>query len=135
MDLLTDKEIDAVAETYPYNISLYTRAIEAAVINKLAGVSVKPVAWRFELATTKCNDDGYGGWTERLSNFEPNVPDGSIRNLTPLYTAEALAAARVQENERCVAVVRDVYDKTGFTTCDVGADCIEAIRALLGATK
>jgi hypothetical protein len=45
-----------------------------------------PVAWSYEVSTTMM-DHGYDGWTYRITNYKPNVPAGSIRSLTPLYTA------------------------------------------------
>ena len=82
------------------------RASEAAVIAKLSkDVSVEPVAYSFQLVASI--DDGvYGGWgNPSLSFNKPIVPADSIRNLTELYTADAIAAARVAENERCAKVV------------------------------
>lgn len=46
----------------------------------------EPVAWRYELATT-IHENEYGGWEQLITPYKPNAPDGSIRNLTPLYTA------------------------------------------------
>ena len=46
----------------------------------------EPVAWGYELATT-VGEHGYEGWSRRVTHAKPNVPKGSIRNLTPLYTA------------------------------------------------
>jgi hypothetical protein len=53
-------------------------------------VDVKPVAWRFELARSRVWVDGRPAeWTDwsrpKVSLVEPCVPEGSIRNLTPLY--------------------------------------------------
>lgn len=47
----------------------------------------KPVAWLFELATHLGPTGIYSRWVSRLSTTEPNVPEGGIRNLTPLYAA------------------------------------------------
>ena len=46
----------------------------------------EPVAWSYELATTML-EHGYDGWTHRITRYKPNAPEGSIRNLTPLFTA------------------------------------------------
>lgn len=107
MNVLTDEEIDAVAEAHPYNISLYTRAIEAAVIRKLAaGVSVEPDGWRTQ---------------EYI---------GAPSQQEPYYNADqlstALAAARVQMNEECAELVAHRMDinEPWMTPDDV--------RALLG---
>ena len=45
----------------------------------------EPVAWSYELATTML-EHGYDGWEHLITRYKPNVPEGSIRNLTPLYT-------------------------------------------------
>jgi hypothetical protein len=53
----------------------------------------KPVAWLYEQAQAREYADGFdkpptgwSHWSTRLLSFtKPNVPDGSIRNLTPLY--------------------------------------------------
>ena len=47
---------------------------------------VEPVAWMFELARN-FNLEGYGGWEKRITEYRPNTPEGSVRNVTPLYTA------------------------------------------------
>jgi len=46
----------------------------------------EPVAWRYEISTTT-TDHGYDGWEHRITKYKPTVPEGSIRSLTPLYTA------------------------------------------------
>jgi hypothetical protein len=46
----------------------------------------EPVAWSYEVSTTM-TDHGYDGWEHRITKYKPNVPEGSIRSLTPLYTA------------------------------------------------
>lgn len=48
----------------------------------------EPDAWEYELATRVRHlsvGNDYEGWELRLSKTKPNVPDGSIRNLRPLY--------------------------------------------------
>ena len=54
----------------------------------LAEPEQEPVAWGYELATT-VGEHGYEGWSRRVTHAKPNVPKGSIRNLTPLYTSPA----------------------------------------------
>ena len=121
MNVLTDEEIDAVAEAHPYNISLYTRAIEAAVIRKLAaGVSVEPVA---EVRTLHYGDEHPPvAFTGVVLSDKTDYYSLPFRENTPLYTATALAAARVQENERCAKFSADFS----------GMETARAIRALLG---
>lgn len=51
-------------------------------------VPQKPVAWRYELATTYAPvTHTYGNWEWRITEYEPTTPSGGIRNLTPLYAA------------------------------------------------
>lgn len=47
----------------------------------------EPVAFSYELATTRSGDGEYTHWSPRLSYSMPNVPDGSIRNLKRLYAS------------------------------------------------
>lgn len=44
----------------------------------------EPVAWMYEIATAFRNEE-YCGWEPRLTKGKPFVPQGSMRNLTPLY--------------------------------------------------
>lgn len=44
----------------------------------------EPVAWTYELAHC-CSGGEYGCWQSHLSRDKPNVPNGSIRDLIPLY--------------------------------------------------
>ena len=47
---------------------------------------VEPVAWMFE-SERNFNLVGYGGWEKRITEYRPNAPQGSVRNVTPLYAA------------------------------------------------
>lgn len=60
----------------------------------------KPIAWVFELAHFYDRKTGeYSGWSKpQVSLTEPSVPEGSIRNLRPLFAA--LAPAAVPESVR-----------------------------------
>lgn len=70
-----------------------------------------PVAWVFELATCIREDGTYSGWDEspRLSMTKPCVPEGSIRNLRPLYVAtpapavDAVPAGEVERLREALA--------------------------------
>lgn len=49
-----------------------------------------PVAWIYELATVyDSRTDEYLGWKKYVSETKPIVPEGSIRNLRPLYEGPA----------------------------------------------
>ena len=142
MNLLTDDEIDAITDQQWDGIRgreiaaahrAYARAIEAAVIKRLsAGVSVEPVlkVYNGDVCYKSAEDDqSYGMWIPIDTNYVPTF-DG------PLYTATAIAAARVQENERCLAMMdaigcdwRDAGDMAKFYATNY---LREAIRALLG---
>ena len=103
----------------------FARAIIAATVAKLAA-GVEPVAWRI---TTGENtplmfdyredepDDASKGWVARWG-----------RKHEPLYTATAVAAARVQANERLACEFDKLYTYGGD---EIGP----AIRALIGETK
>lgn len=51
----------------------------------------QPLAWRYQLAHARIWNNGvpgeYTDWQWHLSETEPNVPEGSLRYLTPLYAA------------------------------------------------
>ncbi|CAH1655022.1 hypothetical protein CHELA1G11_10878 [Hyphomicrobiales bacterium] len=47
----------------------------------------EPVAFSYDLATTRSGDGEYIHWSPRLSYSMPNVPDGGIRNLQWLYAS------------------------------------------------
>ena len=94
-------------------------AIEAAVIAKLSqGVSVEPYA-------TLHHDDGYFTTKQREHDLRYSGP---MR--TDVYAAEAIAAARVQENARIVELCKKRW-KGGYPQ-EVIDDLVIAIHALLG---
>lgn len=52
----------------------------------------EPIAWKYELATrvihlSMGNTTIYEGWQTRITEYEPRVTNGSVRNLQPLYAA------------------------------------------------
>jgi hypothetical protein len=120
--MLTDQEIQAAYMTAD-SAELFARAIEQAVITKLAGVSVEPVAWRNPV-------DSYSlVTTHQKETNEFQYSDEFLAGHTePLYTAAAIAAARVQENERCVQALEALWHSNDDST----KKCINAIRALIG---
>lgn len=70
---------------------------------------LKPGAWKYELAHSRvwdgCQPVGWTDWRWHLSESKPCVPEGSLRNLIPLFPPEATAdVARMRE-------VRAVHDK------------------------
>ena len=47
----------------------------------------EPVAWVYELASFMWPDGSYGGWMGKQLAFQkPCVPEGSVRDLTPLFS-------------------------------------------------
>lgn len=59
----------------------------------------EPVAWEYELATRITHGPergqmGYEGFDRRISFKKPNVPDGTVRNLRPLYSHPPVSAER-----------------------------------------
>jgi hypothetical protein len=76
-----------------------------------AATPSEPVAWVYELATriTHGPDRGqvaYDGFDRRISFDRPYVPEGAIRNLTPLYTGAAQSAPdRAAIIEECARVL------------------------------
>lgn len=57
---------------------------------------VEPVAWMFE-SERNFNLVGYGGWEKRITEYRPNDLQGSVRNVTPLYTAPPQRPAKPVE--------------------------------------
>jgi hypothetical protein len=57
--------------------------------------AIAPIAWMFELARGYDRQTGeYCNWGGAQVSFtKPNVPPGSIRSLTPLYSLAAIEAA------------------------------------------
>lgn len=76
-------------------------------VRRSAPVAQEPVAfaWVYELAICKTDDGEYVGWHTCLSLTKPCVPDGSIRNIRPLYTSPPATAAGVGVDE--IARLRD----------------------------
>ena len=129
MSVLTHEEAKKLRDSTCMNDPLaLIHATELAVLSKLAaGVSVEPFSYaKWEDHPSECVGD--------IFYYGPNEtqPEGRI----PLYTATAIAAARVQENERCLAMMdaigcdwRDAGDMAKFYATNY---LREAIRALLG---
>lgn len=107
------------------------RAIESALLQKLAaGVSVEP-AWYAVMSSEAPivnkaihSEEVAQEYADKCSETYPGV------KVVPLYTAEAVAAARVQENERCAKVCEAPHHY--FNDCKTNSECATAIRALLG---
>ena len=119
--ILTHEEQQQLADTPNARLVLVRNTI-AAVLQKLAGVSVEPVAWRNPV-------DSYSlVTTHQKETNEFQYSDEFLAGHTePLYTAEAIAAARVQENERCVQALEALWHSNDDST----KKCIAAIRALI----
>ena len=139
MNILNDEEIAAAVAEYlapeaddMHHIMRYTEAIEAAVIRKLsAGVSVEPVAYRMQP-----NDTAHRSLEKSLNFHKVHVrPDWTI---DPLYTATAIAAARVQALEEAAKECdRTASDYKGMFAEDeslyiAATECAKEIRALIG---
>ena len=127
----TDKEIRAIQSAHPTENDPmpFARAIESALLSKLAaGVSVEP---SHQYLCTKCGSATPVEGTEHYDN--PDCSCGYSMFKQPVrFTLDqlntAIAAARVQENERC-AKAAEVYMilHYGF---DYGV--MAEIRALIG---
>ena len=91
MKVLTDDDLANLSREHgPFAFDVY-RAVEAAVLTKLSqGVSVEPVAWRNPV-------DSYSlVTTHQKETNEFQYSDEFLAGHTePLYTADAIAAARV----------------------------------------
>jgi len=97
----------------------------------------EPVAWSYELATHKNLDGQYCEWVKRLTDYEPNVPESSIRNKRPLYATPVSLASRVQELEKALLVAEQHIVTLGGNPHphDQNADQIQvAVLAVIRAT-
>ena len=117
--MLTDQDAKQMGFVFGIGARV-VRAIEAAVLSKLAaGVSVEPVAWRNPV-------DSYSlVTTHQKETNEFQYSDEFLAGHTePLYTAEAIAAARVQALEEAAKVCdRQAIPNAGFLA--------EKVRALI----
>lgn len=130
MSLLTQQEIDDISSQIPGFIwtegamhetgvlpeesRTFARAVEAAVIRKLATVSVEPEMYLWEHKNGDCE-------ATLCSNTGPH-PNYDV---TPIYFQEALAAARVQLGERAAQICGSAYR----------GDLAKEIRALIGGKE
>ena len=121
--ILTEDEINGIADKHEAALGgvwphEFAEAIIDATIKRLAaGVGVEPYA-------TLHHDDGYFTTKQREHDLRYSGPMRTEVVTLDQLTA-AIAAARVQENERCA---KAVYDAGGDNT-DYH---MQAIRALLG---
>jgi len=119
--VLTDQEIQAAYMTAD-SAELFARAIEQAVIERLAGVSVEPLFWVYEAGTP----DGYFYFYEvDRTRKDGNYRDKKCWKESPVFTELQLAAARVQAINECADKCDELGDEH---TWHISA----AIRALIG---
>ena len=95
MSLLTSQELESAWDN-ACDARAYGEAIEAAVIAKLAGVSVEPVA--YQRIDTEYNERI---WDEDSFTSHPNDLDECM----PLYDSTAIAAARVMALEEAARLL------------------------------
>jgi len=136
MSLLTDDEIDAAWARSPQNnLRDYAKEIEAAVIRKLAAVSVEPVMKLAddyaELEAQSSYMEDQGTSTEMRDDY-PALKSDTADARIALETAviEALAAARVQALEEAAKICECQWST--LEERDAGIEFAEAIRALIG---
>ena len=128
MSLLTDREIEELYFTEIDNrIVSFAHAIEAAVVAKLATVSVEPCAWEVE---TEQQDGTRAKWVSTDRKRHREFCDfGEPRQL---YSQEAIAAARVQALEDAANRLRDLVLEHPRNAAETALQCEAAIRALIG---
>ena len=116
---IADKHEAALGGVWPHE---FAEAIIDATIKRLAaGVSVEPVAYTDPLFVS----------VRQLGGFFTASNDKVGMFTVPLYTASAIAAARLQMNERIVKLCKKRW-KGGYPQ-EVIDDLVTAIHALLGA--
>lgn len=131
MSLLTDQEIHAADpaphERFDQERIDFARAIEQAVIRKLATVGVEPCAWEVE---TEQQDGTRAKWVSTDRKRHREFCDfGEPRQL---YSQEAIAAARVQALEDAANRLRDLVLEHPRNAAETALQCEAAIRALIG---
>ena len=111
MNILTDEEINAIwsepletSKLSPFGLARIQAIIDATVKALAAGVSVEPVAWvnKSNLVSAEIDRKRYpGGHGDQHTwrGFETDY------HKAPLYTAEAIAAARVAALEEAAKLV------------------------------
>lgn len=98
-------ENDAVRNGYSRPWAAFSedlRAILSALpTDAVQPVGGEPVAWSYDLATIHDRAfHTYDGWKACLSASKPNAPEGSVRNLTPLYaTAPTALSSHTGEDQ------------------------------------
>lgn len=125
MSVLTHEVAKALRDRVNANDPLeLIRATEQAVLSKLAaGVSVEPVAWRNPV-------DSYSlVTTHQKETNEFQYSDEFLAGHTePLYTAEAIAAARVQALEEAAKIA----ERENAAEWSISGQIANEIRALIG---
>ena len=132
MSLLTDREIEELYFTEIDNrIVSFAHAIEAAVVAKLATVSVEPCAWEVE---TEQQDGTRAKWVSTDRKRHREFCDfGEPRQL---YSQEAIAAARTMALEDAAKVADKFSSSSQYKTQRNLAEWIaKNIRALIGGEK
>ncbi len=109
MSILTHEEQQQLADTPNARLVLVRNTI-AAVLQKLAGVSVEP-AYK----------------AKPYSSLPTVVVSAQVDYYSRDQLTTAIAAARVQENERCVQALEALWHSNDDST----KKCIAAIRALI----
>ena len=69
----------------------------------------EPVAFSYELATTRSVDGKYVDWSPRLSYSMPDVPNGSIRSLQWLYAAPQPATPAQEPSDELKGLADRAY--------------------------
>lgn len=94
-----DIKLPPPAQRIPYVGDVWTRDQVISVVKSDRQQRGEPVAFSYDLATTRSRDGEYTHWSPRLSYSMPNVPEGSIRNLQWLYATPQPAAPKFGEEE------------------------------------
>lgn len=137
---MSNHDIELPPLPYPYDTPAYRTV--GSVIKEYARAAIKadrqqrgePVAFSYELATTRSGDGEYTHWSPRLSYSMPNVPEGSIRNLKRLYASPLPAEpAKLPSDDEVLEAMRPSLDEgDGGYICDMSPmHVIASGRALL----
>lgn len=103
MNILTDEEMKQIhADTFGKGVQSFARAIEAAVLSKLAEQAIEPTGYWYSDDPAVCAYPGSG-------YFPGEVPPNDAINIVPLFSEVSLAAAQQRTAEACAKAVSAEY--------------------------
>lgn len=88
VDIIVQSVLDETK--YPISVEVASDIVRRTVAKMTLDHFPKPILYRYQLATLYQHGQ-YSGWVGHVESTPPNVPPGSVRYLTGLYTSENFA--------------------------------------------